>query len=328
MKKYSIFITGGAGYVGSLLTSKLLSIGHKVTVYDLMIYGENVLTNHKNLTKILGDIRDYKKIKETIKNHDIVIHLACISNDPSFEINPKLGKSINLDAFRPLVEMSIDANIKRFIYASSSSVYGIKNTLDVNETMSLNPLTDYSIFKADCEKIIAEYKSNDFTTVTLRPATVCGFSPRQRLDVVVNILTNLAYHKRKISVFGGDQLRPNIHIEDMVDAYITLVDATHNIINGEIYNVGCQNNSVRELAEIVKKVIGPDVELETIPTDDNRSYHISSEKIKKDLNFETKNSIEQAVKDLKRSFELGILPNSLSDEKYFNLKRMQSINLK
>jgi len=328
MKKYSIFITGGAGYVGSLLTSKLLSIGHKVTVYDLMIYGENVLTNHKNLTKILGDIRDYKKIKETIKNHDIVIHLACISNDPSFEINPKLGKSINLDAFRPLVEMSIDANIKRFIYASSSSVYGIKNTLDVNETMSLNPLTDYSIFKADCEKIIAEYKSNDFSTVTLRPATVCGFSPRQRLDVVVNILTNLAYHKRKISVFGGDQLRPNIHIEDMVDAYITLVDATHNIINGEIYNVGCQNNSVRELAEIVKKVIGPDVELETIPTDDNRSYHISSEKIKKDLNFETKNSIEQAVKDLKRSFELGILPNSLSDEKYFNLKRMQSINLK
>tara|TARA_B110000503_G_C7148238_1_gene413941 strand:- start:272 stop:1258 length:987 start_codon:yes stop_codon:yes gene_type:complete len=328
MKKYSIFITGGAGYVGSLLTSKLLSIGHKVTVYDLMIYGENVLTNHKNLTKILGDIRDYKKIKETIKNHDIVIHLACISNDPSFEINPKLGKSINLDAFRPLVEMSIDANIKRFIYASSSSVYGIKNTLDVNETMSLNPLTDYSIFKADCEKIIAEYKSNDFTTVTLRPATVCGFSPRQRLDVVVNILTNLAYHKRKISVFGGDQLRPNIHIEDMVDAYITLVDATHNIINGEIYNVGCQNNSVRELAEIVKKVIGPDVELETIPTDDNRSYHISSEKIKKDLNFETKKSIEQAVKDLKRSFELGILPNSLSDEKYFNLKRMQSINLK
>ena len=328
MKKYSIFITGGAGYVGSLLTSKLLSIGHKVTVYDLMIYGESVLTNHKNLTKILGDIRDYKKIKETIKNHDIVIHLACISDDPSFEINPKLGKSINLDAFRPLVEMSIDANIKRFIYASSSSVYGIKNTLDVNETMSLNPLTDYSIFKADCEKIIAEYKSNDFSTVTLRPATVCGFSPRQRLDVVVNILTNLAYHKRKISVFGGDQLRPNIHIEDMVDAYITLVDATHNIINGEIYNVGCQNNSVRELAEIVKKVIGPDVELETIPTDDNRSYHISSKKIKKDLKFETKKSIEQAVKDLKRSFELGILPNSLSDEKYFNLKRMQSINLK
>ena len=328
MKKYSIFITGGAGYVGSLLTSKLLSIGHKVTVYDLMIYGENVLTNHKNLTKILGDIRDYKKIKETIKNHDIVIHLACISNDPSFEINPKLGKSINLDAFRPLLEMSIDANIKRFIYASSSSVYGIKNTLDVNETMSLNPLTDYSIFKADCEKIIAEYKSNDFSTVTLRPATVCGFSPRQRLDVVVNILTNLAYHKRKISVFGGDQLRPNIHIEDMVDAYITLVDATHNIINGEIYNVGCQNNSVRGLAEIVKKVIGPDVELETIPTDDNRSYHISSKKIKKDLKFETKKSIEQAVKDLKRSFELGMLPNSLSDEKYFNLKRMQSINLK
>ena len=328
MKKFNVFITGGAGYVGTLLTSRLLSMGHNVTVYDLMIYGESVLENHNNLTKILGDIRNLKKLKASIKNHDIVIHLACISNDPSFEINPELGKSINLDTFRPLVEISINEKVKRFIYASSSSVYGIKKTLNVNETMSLDPLTDYSIFKADCEKILMEYKSNDFTTVTLRPATVCGYSPRQRLDVVVNILTNLAYNNRKISIFGGDQLRPNIHIEDMVDAYITLISAPHNIINGQIYNVGYQNHSVREIADIVKKVIGPDVQLETTPTNDNRSYHVSSEKIKKDLNFKAKRTIEDAVIDLKKSFELGLLPNSLNDEKFFNLKRMQSINLK
>ena len=328
MKKFNVFITGGAGYVGTLLTSRLLSMGHNVTVYDLMIYGESVLENHNNLTKILGDIRNLKKLKASIKNHYIVIHLASISNDPSFEINPELGKSINLDTFRPLVEISINEKVKRFIYASSSSVYGIKKTLNVNETMSLDPLTDYSIFKADCEKILMEYKSNDFTTVTLRPATVCGYSPRQRLDVVVNILTNLAYNNRKISIFGGDQLRPNIHIEDMVDAYITLISAPHNIINGQIYNVGYQNHSVREIADIVKKVIGPDVQLETTPTNDNRSYHVSSEKIKKDLNFKAKRTIEDAVIDLKKSFELGLLPNSLNDEKFFNLKRMQSINLK
>lgn len=328
MKKHNIFITGGAGYVGTLLTLKLLSNGHKVTVYDLMIYGENVLKDHPNLRKIYGDVRDLKKIEESIKDHDVVIHLACISNDPSFEINPKLGKSINLDSFRPLVEISKTLNIKRFIFASSSSVYGVKDTPNVNETMSLNPLTDYSIFKADCEKILAEYKSDDFTTVTVRPATVCGFSPRQRLDVVVNILANIAFHNREITIFGGDQLRPNIHIEDMVDAYVALLDAPHDIINGEIYNVGHENHSVRQLADIVKLTMGSDIKLKTIPTDDHRSYHISSNKIKVDLNFECKKSIEQAVKDLKKSFELGLLPNSLSDENYFNLKKMQSINLK
>ena len=182
-----------------------------------MIYGEHVLQKHENLNAIKGDIRDQDLLKKLIPGHDVVIHLACISNDPSFEMNPGLGKSINLDAFRPLVEISKNSNVKRFFYASSSSVYGIKEEPNVHEEMELEPLTDYSIFKADCEKILAEYQSDDFTTATIRPATVCGYSPRQRLDVVVNILTNLAYHKREISIFGGDQLRPNIHIKDMVE---------------------------------------------------------------------------------------------------------------
>ena len=175
-------------------------------------------------------------LKKLIPGHDIVIHLACISNDPSFEMNPVLGKSINLDAFRPLVEISKNSNVKRFFYASSSSVYGIKEEPNVHEEMELEHLTDYSIFKADCEKILAEYQSDDFTTTTIRPATVCGYSPRQRLDVVVNILTNLAYHKREISIFGGDQLRPNIHIKDMVEAYMVLLKAPKEKIAGKIYN--------------------------------------------------------------------------------------------
>jgi nucleoside-diphosphate-sugar epimerase len=193
--------------------------------------------------------------------------------------------------------------------------------------MELEPLTDYSRFKASCEKILAEYHSEDFTTVTIRPATVCGYSPRQRLDVVVNILTNLAYHKREISVFGGDQLRPNIHIADMVEAYLVLLNAPKEKIAGKIYNAGYENQPVRQLAETVQSVVGEDVKLITTPTDDNRSYHISSQKIKDELGFETTHTIRNAVEDLCVAFDRGLLPNSLDNERYFNIKRMQSLNL-
>ena len=193
----NIFITGGGGYVGVPLVEKLLSNGDKVTVLDLFLYGENVLPNHNNLIKIKGDIRDEKILKSSLKNQEIVIHLACISNDPSFELNPKLGKSINLDAFEPLVNISMKSGVHKFIYASSSSVYGIKKEKNVVENMELNPLTDYSKFKAECEKILFKYKSDNFITTVVRPATVCGYSKRQRLDLVVNILSNLAYHKEK-----------------------------------------------------------------------------------------------------------------------------------
>ena len=322
-----ILITGGAGYVGSVLTPYLLNKGHKVTVIDLMIYGEEVLKKNKNLRIIKGDIRDRNLLEKELTNHEIVIHLACISNDPSFELNPKLGKSINLDAFTPLVEISKKKLIKRFIYASSSSVYGVKSEKEVHENMSLEPLTDYSKCKIECESILQKYCSENFTPIIIRPATVCGYSPRQRLDVVVNILTNLAYHKRKISVFGGDQLRPNIHIKDMVKAYDVLIDAKKSEVSGEIFNAGYENKTVLDLANTVKTVIGEDVQLKSTPTDDNRSYHISSEKIKKVLGFESKYTISDAVTDLKIAFKKGLLPNSLHDDKYFNIKRMQSTKL-
>ena len=324
----NIFITGGAGYVGAMLVPELLSKGYKVTVLDLMMYGEDVIKPNNSLKMVKGDIRDISLLKKEIPGHDVVIHLACISNDPSFELNPNLGKSINLDAFEPLVKISKNSGVQRFIYASSSSVYGVKEELGVHEDMSLEPLTDYSKFKADCEKILAPYQSDNFTTVTVRPATVCGYSTRQRLDVVVNILTNLAYHKREITVFGGKQYRPNIHIKDMVDAYIMLIESPEEKIAGEIFNVGFENQTVTELSETVKKVIGEDVKLITTPTNDNRSYHISSEKIKVKLGFVAKHSIEEAADDLKNAFEAGFLPNSFTDDKYFNIKVMNSIELK
>ena len=328
MEKQSVFITGGAGYVGAMLVPRLLQEGHRVTVLDLMIYGEDVLPKNSALTLIKGDIRNQELMKSSIPGHDVVIHLACISNDPSFELNPELGKSINLDPFRPMVEISKNAGVKRFFYASSSSVYGIKDEPNVHEDMPLEPLTDYSVFKMNCEEILSEYQSDKFTTTTIRPATVCGYSPRQRLDVVVNILTNLAYHKRDISVFGGAQLRPNIHIADMVEIYVVLLNAPKEKIAGEIFNGGYENYSVLQLAEAVRDVIGEDVVLKTTPTDDNRSYHVSSKKIADVLGFAASHTIKDAVSDIKNAFEKGLLPNSLDDEMYFNIKRMQSINLK
>ena len=323
-----IFVTGGAGYVGAVVVPLLLGKGYEVSVFDLMIYGEDVLEEHPNLTKIKGDIRDKEALKKHIHGHDAVIHLACISNDPSFELNPDLGKSINLDAFRPLVELSKESGVKRFIYASSSSVYGVKAEKDVHEDMLLEPLTDYSKFKAECEKILLEYQDLNFTTVTIRPATVCGYSPRQRLDVVVNILTNLAFHRREITVFGGHQLRPNIHIKDMADAYLLLLRAPKEKVQGKVFNAGYENQTVLELAKTAKDVIGEDVDVVLSETDDNRSYHISSDKFQKELGFSAKHSIKEAIEELKEAFEEGLLQDPLENEKYFNLKRMQSINLK
>ena len=315
-----IFITGGAGYVGAVLVPKLLSSGYSVTVYDLMIFGEEVLSPHDSLTVIKGDIRDYEKLSTHIKNHDVVVHLACISNDPSFDLNPELGKSINLDSFRPLVEVSRNSGIKRFIYASSSSVYGIKKETDVHEGMTLEPLTDYSKYKAECEAILAGYQGTDFTTVTIRPATVCGYSPRQRLDVVVNILTNLAWNKREITVFGGEQLRPNLHIEDMAEAYMALIEASDESVAGNVFNYGCENHTVQQLAEIVKKEVGDDVRLRNVKTDDNRSYHISSKKAENMLGLKAKRPIRQAVVDLCHAFNAERLPDSLNSKKYFNIQ--------
>ena len=327
-----VLVTGGAGYVGAVLTPKLLAAGYQVTVLDLYIYGEEVLAAFRddpNLRQVKGDIRDAGLLARELDGIDAVIHLACISNDPSFELNPELGKTINYDATISLADIARRQGVKRFIYASSSSVYGIKAEENVTEDLERDPLTDYSKYKALSEDYLLSVQSDDFTVLILRPATVCGYSPRQRLDLTVNILTNHGFTNRRIKVFGGGQKRPNVHIEDITDLYVKTLRYPKEKIAGKIFNAGYENHSVRQIADIVKDVIGDDgLEVIIEPTDDNRSYHISSEKIRRELGFVPRQTIEDAVRDLLAAFQAGRLPNSMDDIRYYNIKTMQHINLR
>lgn len=324
-----VMVTGGAGYVGSVLVPKLLQAGYQVSVLDLFLYGPT-LDAHKgdpNLRLIRGDIRNRVDVRNALQGATDVIHLACISNDPSFELDPDLGRTINYECFPMLVEESKAAGVTRFIYASSSSVYGVRDEQNVTEELDLRPLTDYSKFKAMCEEILLDKIEPGFTGLVLRPATVCGYSTRLRLDLTVNILTNHAVNNRLIRVFGGDQMRPNIHIEDMTDLYLKTLAVNPETIDGKIFNAGYYNRRVKEIAESVKQVVGEDVSIRVEPTDDHRSYHISSEKIRRELDFSAERSIEDAVRDLVTAFDHGKIPNAMNDPRYYNIKTMQTADL-
>ena len=325
MVRIKVFITGGAGYVGSDLVPHLLGKGHEVTVYDLYIYGDVFKDIKGNkLTEIKADIRDRKKLIEAAKSSDAIIHLACISNDPSFELDPELGKSINYDAFFSVLEAAKANNVKRFIYASTSSVYGLKSEKNVSEEASLEPLTDYSRYKVECEKAL---QKEGMEWVIIRPATVCGYAPRLRLDVVVNILTISALVNRKIKIFGGKQLRPNINIKDMSRAYEALLTAPSEKVRHQTFNAGYQNLAVMEIANMVKKVVG-DVGMEIVESDDNRSYHINSDKIAKVLRFKREFTVEQAIQSLVEAFKAGKIKDGLNNPLYHNIKRMKALNLR
>jgi len=233
-----VLVTGGAGYVGCVLVPQLLAKGHHVTVYDVLFFGRDGLPRHPNLTVIEGDIRDTPRLAQTFRGIDVVLHLACISNDPSFELDEAFSKTINYDCFEPMVIAAKDAGVRRFVYCSSSSLYGVSDEPDVTEDHPLLPLTLYNKYKGLCEPLLFKHRAPGFTCVTIRPATVCGYSPRMRLDLSVNILTNLAINTGKITVFGGSQLRPNLHINDMADVYEPTIAAPAQKIAGQIFNVG------------------------------------------------------------------------------------------
>jgi len=335
MQPKNVFLTGGAGYCGSLLTPQLLDKGYKVTVYDTLFFGSDFLPkNNPNLKIVQGDIRDTKKLAEAVKGHDAFISLACISNDASFELNENLSTSINLEAFEPMVRAAKDAGVKRFVYASSSSVYGVSDQPDVTEDHPLVPLTLYNKYKGMCEPVLNSFADDNFMVVTFRPATVCGYAPRLRLDLSVNILTNHAITNNKITVFGGSQLRPNLHIKDYCAAVQLLLTAPAEKIQKEIFNVGFQNLSIMDIALMVKKIVEQEfpekapIGLVTTPSDDIRSYHINSGKIARVLGFKPKHTIEDAVRDLCQAFREGKIQDSMANDNYYNIRTIKKLGLK
>ena len=332
MKK--LIVVGGGGYCGSVVVPQLLKEGWDVTVFDTFWYGTNHLPKVPNIHLIRSDVREIAKVKEALVGQEYLLHLACISNDASFELDEKLSTSVNLESFEPLVIEAKKAGVKRFVFASSSSVYGVSDSPDVTEDHPLVPLTLYNKYKGMCEPLLKKHTDSSFIGVIFRPATVCGYAPRQRLDLSVNILTNHAINKGTITVFGGDQLRPNLHIQDYADLCKLLLTAPHEKVANETFNCGFQNMSIMNIAKIVKQVVEEvfpekgDIPIRVTTSDDPRSYHINSEKIYKALGFKPKYSIEDAVRGLCTAFREGKLPNSFDDNKYFNVRTMKVIGAK
>lgn len=332
MKK--IFVTGGAGYCGGVLIPKLLNSGYEVTVYDTCFFGGGHLpTSNNNFKLIRGDIRDLPLLRSSIKGHEIVIHLACISNDASFELDEALSTTINLDAFEPLVVAAKESGVKRFIYASSSSVYGVSDAENVTEDHPLMPLTLYNKYKGMCEPILERHASDEFTVTTFRPATVCGYSPRMRFDLSVNILVNHAVTRGEITVFGGSQLRPNLHILDYAEVVMLLMTAPREKVHKQVFNVGAENLSILEIAKLVKSIVEKEIadreeiRIQIQETDDPRSYHINSDKIKKELGFSPRKNIEYAVLELIEAFKNGAFGDTMKDDQYYNVRTLKKMSI-
>jgi nucleoside-diphosphate-sugar epimerase len=331
MKK--ILVTGGFGYAGSRLTPYLLEKCHDVRVIDLMLYSESGLDDLKQNEKwsewesrfdlVRGDIRNPDDVAKAMKGRDTVIHLAAISNDPTGDIDETLTRQCNFDAIGVLLSAARAAGVQRFINISSSSVFGIKDDDNVTEVLEPEPLTYYSKYKALSEWLVTAASSPDFVTVNVRPATICGYSPRQRFDLTVNKLTADAITKRVITVHGGQQRRPNVGISDAINLYEFLTQVDADKINGRTFNFGFENHKVIEIAEIIKKELADlNVEINITETTDHRDYHISSDKIVSELGYQPVSSIRQEVIELRQAIEGGKFART-DDEEHYNMKCMK-----
>ena len=328
-----ILIFGGSGYVGSKLIFALLKKNFEVINYDIDLFGKKHLPfKNRYYHHIHADIRDINKIKKILKKFkpSIIIHLACISNDPSFLLNAKLSKEVNFTSFKKLSKIIESFKISRFIFASTASVYGISKSPKVTEKHRLKPVTLYNKYKADCEKIFLNNFPDNMEKCIIRPSTVCGLSPAMRFDVTVNILTNFACNKDYVKVFGGNQTRPNIHIDDMIRLYIKLISMKNfSKVNGKIFNAGFENLSINAIAKKVKKIVekifNKKIKIIREKSDDKRSYRVNSDKIKKTIGFYPKKDVSSAIKEMALEFKLKKLQDSFTNINYFKIKKLKKI---
>ena len=326
-----VLVTGGAGYVGTVLVELLLKKGYKVNVLDTFWFWDSPeefvkaikAEKNPNLRIIKGDLRNKSDIRKSLEGVESVIHLACVSNDPSADLDPKFTHSVNYDGCLNMIDLAKEKGVKRFIYASTSSVYGIKKEPNVTEELELEPLTQYSKLKVEVEHYLMYRLDDKFKGVIIRPSTISGYSPRMRFDLVVNILASSAIAKAKIKVFGGEQLRPLIHIKDMASLYELLLRVPVEKIHRKIFNAGYGNLKVIEIANLVKEVMG-DIPVEVVPTDDLRSYHVCSDKIKNELGFMPEHTIEESIIEMKKMLESKKIKD-VDDDAYHNIKRMKKI---
>ena len=324
MKK--ILVTGGAGYVGSVLVRKLLEKHYSVRILDQLVFGKESiqdLLSHKNFDLMVGSIEDEYITNKSVQDIDTVVHLAGISNDPCCDLAPELTHKINYLGTKQLIDLSKQAGVKRFIFGSTASVYGASSDRVVTEEFPTNPLSLYAKTKLECEKLVAEEQSDDFSTCSLRKSTVYGYSPRMRFDLVVNILTAMAIKEKKIMVNGGDQWRPHLHILDAANAYINCLESSADKIRGQIFNLGSENFMIRDVANLIKEIF-PDIKVFESNTPDKRSYRASFDKIFNVLNFKPERTIKDGILDIKEAFDKGLIVN-YTDLNYYNIKRVMKL---
>jgi nucleoside-diphosphate-sugar epimerase len=325
----STLITGGAGYIGSVLTRRLLRLSVRVRVLDLQFFGNGLADiTDPRLESVIGDFRDADVFRSAVDGIDTVVHLGAVANDPSFDLDPALGRSINYDCLGHIFQLSAEAGVRRFVYASSASVYGVSTAPEVDERHPLTPLTDYNRYKAMGEELLFPLTSSRFETIAVRAATVCGVSPRQRLDLTVNLLTAQAAAAGRITVFGGSQYRPNIHIEDLVSVYERLVlDDSLGALSGQPLNVGNENRTVAQIAETVaertRELLAGPVTIGTTRSDDLRSYRLTSTRLATTLGMRPRRSLALACDEICSAILEGRLPRPLADPRYYNVRLMK-----
>ena len=316
----TVLVSGGGGFVGTVLTDRLLSLGHTVKVFDTFWFGD-FLPAHPRLTKIKGDLREARDVAGAVQGVDTVIQLACLSNDPTSDLDPELTKSINFDGCRDIIHAARRAGVQRFIYASSASVYGVRDEPNIVEDMRLEPITLYSRYKAEIEDELFAIDDPQFTTVAVRNSTVSGFSPRMRLDLIISIFVRAALRNKVITIEGGNQLRPLIHMQDLVDFYIRLLDAPAEKIHRQAFNVSSDNYKVIDVARMVQERIP--CEFKFAGFTDPRSYHVDTGKVERTLGYKPSRTIESAIDEVQAALADGRIDDN--DPRCYNIRHMKTL---